>query len=594
MEADRTAHALGRWRFGFAVVADSHLEPEVDGLALPRSNARNRFIVAQLRAMAPAFVVHLGDIVHPVPRAPAHDATLLLAHALYAPLACPVLYTPGNHDIGDKHGDLAPASSMTEAALQGYARVFGPPCAVHRHGDCHVVTLDSCVLNSGLPAEAAQRRWLEAQLHALHGQRLFLAMHYPLFLVTPDEASHYDHIDAPARHWLLDLIRRHRVEAVFCGHVHHFFWNRLYGTEFYVLPSTSFTRRDYSEMFRGAPTDEFGRNDAAKLGFFWVDVHDGGHVARFVRTGGQTTASQDLILPGHPKDGAGLPLGLWLRHPWCELTELPHNPPVDEFARRRARNDYAVQALWDFGVRVLRAPVDDLRDARVRARVADLVTLGHRFTFFSAGLPDEALLADLRAHAGLVARWECVLPLSRVEALVERVRPLVRDTGLCIVLSALRSGAQGNTGKSADRHFAGPGFRLEEVAQAEAVLRGVGAGVIGGLGFALPRGSVLDESLAALQALAQRVRAAVVVTCSMLPDGPNDSVLDDATIEREVRDIVEAARRHPGVEVMLDTFVDIDRGYYVRHGLVDRALNWRGAGRWLAQQAAALRRGDGA
>jgi hypothetical protein len=49
-----------------------------------------------------------------------------------------------------------------------------------------------------------------------------------------------------------------------------------------------------------------------------------------------------------------------------------------------------------------------------------------------------------------------------------------------------------------------------------------------------------------------------------------------------------------GVEVMLDTFMDIDRGYYVRHGLVDRALNWRGAGRWLAQQAAALRRGDGA
>ena len=82
MEADRTARALGRWHFGFAVVADSHLEPEMDGLALPRSNARNRFIVAQLRAMAPAFVVHLGDIVHPVPRAPAHDATLQLAQAL--------------------------------------------------------------------------------------------------------------------------------------------------------------------------------------------------------------------------------------------------------------------------------------------------------------------------------------------------------------------------------------------------------------------------------------------------------------------------------------------------------------------------------
>ena len=104
----------------------------------------------------------------------------------------------------------------------------------------------------------------------------------------------------------------------------------------------------------------------------------------------------------------------------------------------------------------------------------------------------------------------------------------------------------------------------------------------------------LSDALGILQALAQRTDAAVVATCSLLPDGPNDSRLDEVAIEREVRDIVEAARRHPGVEVMLDTFMDIDRGYYVRHGLVDRALNWRSAGRWLAQQAAVLRGCDGA
>ena len=47
------------------------------------------------------------------------------------------------------------------------------------------------------------------------------------------------------------------------------------------------------------------------------------------------------------------------------------------------------------------------------------------------------------------------------------------------------------------------------------------------------------------------------------------------------------ARRHPLVELLLDTFMDIDRGYFVRHGLVDRRSNWRPAGSALARARAA-------
>lgn len=55
-------------------------------------------------------------------------------------------------------------------------------------------------------------------------------MHYPLFLLNPAEPSNYGNIDEPARSDLLDLIRRHRVEAVFAGHVHNIFYHRLHGT----------------------------------------------------------------------------------------------------------------------------------------------------------------------------------------------------------------------------------------------------------------------------------------------------------------------------------------------------------------------------
>ncbi len=36
--------------------------------------------------------------------------------------------------------------------------------------------------------------------------------------------------------------------------------------------------------------------------------------------------------------------------------------PVDEFVRKKARNDYTVLALWETGIRTLRLPLADLTD----------------------------------------------------------------------------------------------------------------------------------------------------------------------------------------------------------------------------------------
>jgi len=313
---DPPSGKLGKRLFAFAVVADSHLEAEAAGLALPRSNARNRSVVQALRPWGPRFVLHLGDIVHPVPEAPGHDLTMALADRLHAGLGAPVFCTPGNHDVGDKREDIAPAKAVTDDGLRGYEQVFGPPFRQVDFGQVVVLLLNSPVLGSGLAVEAAQRRWFEQALQQARGRRVFVATHYPPYLVQPGEPSSYDNIQPAPRLWLLDLLRRHRVEAVFCGHVHNAFYNRLDGTEIYALPSTAFARRDYSELHRSAPPagDEFGRNDTGKLGFCWVDVHERGHVARLVETGGGTGAL-DLWLPGHPKDPGETPLGLTLRHP---------------------------------------------------------------------------------------------------------------------------------------------------------------------------------------------------------------------------------------------------------------------------------------
>lgn len=578
----------GRHLFGFAVVADSHLEPEPQGLAMPRSNARNRSVVEWLAPLAPRFVLHLGDIVHPVPDAPGHNATLVLADRLYAGLRAPVLYTPGNHDIGDKRDETAPARAVTADWLSDYSRVFGAPYRAETFGDCLVLLLNSPILGSGLAVETAQRHWFEQALAQARGRRIFVATHYPPYLVHPGEPASYDNMAPSARAWLLELLQRYRVEAVFCGHVHNAFYNRLGETELYALPSTSFVRRDYSELHRSAPGegDEFGRNDTGKLGFYWVDVYEHGHVARMVETSGGTGAL-DLWIPGHPKDPGETPLGVSLRHSWCELIELPYNPPVDEFARRVVRNDHPVQALWSAGIRALRAPIGDLLDARVRARVADMVALGHRFTFFSAGLPESELIEALQQHAALLTYWECVLPLHAMEELARCAGPLVSGSGIRLLVANLRSGTAGNTRKEPGKHYAASGFAVDEVDIARSLLQGPLSGVAAGLCFGIPRTDPLEPALKALTCLADATDALVVATRSLMGDGPNDAEQDRQRDRLLVEEALELARRYPRVELQLDTFMDIDRGYYVRQGLVDRRCNWHPAGKALALARAA-------
>lgn len=570
----------GKRLFSFAVIADSHLEPEDTGDGAPRSNRRNRSVVDWLRRQAPQFVLHLGDIVHPVPQAEQHDRTLVLARQLFDGLRCPVLYTPGNHDIGDKNDDTAPSAAVAENWLAGYAQVFGEQFRAHHAGDCVLLLINSPILGSGLPLEAVQKRWLEDQLQSARGKRIFLATHYPPYLLQPQEDTSYDNIERSARHWLLDLLRRHHVEAVFCGHVHNQFYNRIDSTEIHALPSTSFVRRDYSELHSGAPTSEFGRNDTGKLGFFWVDVFERGHVARLVQTHGGTD-NLTLQPSGHPKDPGETPLGVNLCHPWCALVELPFNPPVDPFARRLARNDHTVQALWSAGIRHLRAPVADLLDDRVRERVADMVALGHRFTFFSAGIPDAELLAQLREYAALIGFWECVLPARAASTLADSAGAMLRDTGMQLVFACLRSGTKGNTGKAPGKHFAAPGFTVQQCALAGELLGGPLHGVAAGAAFNIGRQEPLPQAMDTLARFARASGATVFATRMLMGEGPNDAENDDASNRALVDEALQQAQRHPEVNLLLDTFMDIDRGYYVRTGLIDRSGNWRVAGRVL-------------
>ena len=50
---------------------------------------------------------------------------------------------------------------------------------------------------------------------------------------------------------------------------------------------------------------------------------------------------------------------------------------------------------------------------------------------------------------------------------------------------------------------------------------------------------------------------------------------------------LKAARAYPDAAIFLDTFMDHDRGYYPRHGLIDRRFDPRPALYALIREAAA-------
>jgi hypothetical protein len=590
--------------FTFAVIADSHVNP-VDGespspwLTNRLANERTRHVVDQLNAAAPAFVVHLGDIVHPLPASHGFAGAAHRFQELFADLGPPLHLVPGNHDVGDKPLAWMPAATVREDYVEQYRRHFGPDHYSFDRGDCHFVVINCQLFNSGFALEAGQRTWLEDDL-ATHGdRRLFLFTHYPPYIALPDETSHYDNIDEPCRSWLLDLACRHGVEAMFAGHVHNFFYNRHRGTDIYVLPSVSFVRHDYAEMQRSAPSREQGRDDLPKLGFMRFTVYEQGHLPEVIRTYGRTgkTASSSAAAnaggpAAHVRVPGGQGLGVDLRHAWCETTAIPYSGAVDEFSRKLARNDYPLMALWEMGLKRLRVPISDLATPATRSRMEDLAGNGHGFTIFGFGLPQPWMIDLVRDHAELVRCWEVVLDIDADDGFVDSVARLQDEVARPIFLSRLRTSADGAGADGRFSHFIEHGFTVAEIDRVAKICASARSWMQagGGVVFRVTRDRDPRQDVATIAALCDAEDVAAGAHVRLARDDPASSENDETGTAVRVCHALCASWLHPRVDVTLDTFASHDRGYFPRTGLIDRACNPTLAGQVLGRLNAALPR----
>ena len=191
--------------------------------------------ITMINTSAVALAVIAGDLTeHGQPKEFAAFKEML------AGVKCPVMYVPGNHDVGGKTLPNHKAG-LTPKRIKAYESVLGPSSFVHEMAGVRVIGINSSLLGSGLPEEEQLWQLLEKELAQPANKPTILLMHYPPFLENPDEAGgNYFNIEPAPRQRLLDLAYRGGVTAVFSGHTHHSLSHRLHAIEFITTPPTSF------------------------------------------------------------------------------------------------------------------------------------------------------------------------------------------------------------------------------------------------------------------------------------------------------------------------------------------------------------------
>ncbi|MCW4035746.1 MAG: metallophosphoesterase [Candidatus Bathyarchaeota archaeon] len=577
----------GKPIFRYAVLSDTHVRPEESESSSPwkvnlYTNDRARWVVDRINQADPDFVVHLGDIVHPLPYLPTYGSAAESALGILGGLEVPCHCIPGNHDVGDKNNPTVPAYVVDDHGLDLYKKWFGPLYRPFDHGGVHFVLINAQALNSGLAHEDEHSKWLEADLEENKGGRIHLFSHYPPYILEPSEPSNYDNLDEPARSWLLKLLERYGVEALFAGHAHQFFFQRYDATDIYNVFSTSFVRQDYSEMFRVEAAEEYGRNDAEKLGWCIVDVYEDIHVARIFRSHGRTLRKAGKVHPEdpkvnayHTKDGLASFLGVHLRHPWAEVVELPYNGPVDEFVRKRVRNDYTLLGLWECGIRKLRVPLSDLVDRTMQDHIRAMTEIGHRFTFFSVGVPSGYELEVLKTYRNIVDAVEIIIPWRDASDAIDDLLGFKDVASVPMFLANIESSVDRKQEGPKFSHYVGHGFRIHDTGDIEEFLGQKRATAISN-GFVFQVGAN-ESPLDAIQAISDYAKKwgfRAFANVRLASEDPAEYMDNNLRVANRVAESVVAAAATE-LDVFLDTFMDLDRGYFPRVGLYDRRLNPR-------------------
>jgi 3',5'-cyclic AMP phosphodiesterase CpdA len=154
----------------------------------------------------------------------------------------PVLYVPGNHDIG-RAGDGKRKPTITADRLKLYEKKLGAMFFSETRAGVRVVGLSSPLIGSGLKPEETQWKLLEKELAKPRPEPTLVLLHYPLHEKSLSDAPPGFGDSFPAQQKrLCDLVRQGGARAVLSGHVHRRFAHTHEGILFLSNPATAMGR----------------------------------------------------------------------------------------------------------------------------------------------------------------------------------------------------------------------------------------------------------------------------------------------------------------------------------------------------------------
>ena len=275
-----------------------------------------------------------------------------------------------------------------------------------------------------------------------------------------------------------------------------------------------------------------------------------------------------------------------LRMPWCDEADISTPWGVEIFERKLVRNDYPLSALWEMGIRNFRISISDIMAARVSRRVAELIGLGHKFTVVMFGMPNEDRRAALALHGNGIKAIEVVSLFSEWQGLIEPLTKLRELSDYQIYLNPVRPEVQGWT----SHH----GLHTDLAEEIDWVLNLAGMNrAVDGFVFGVRQDVRPYDGFEAAAARLRDTDYQIILHVPCVGFDPISAPTDDASRMHELTRVAEAAllaRVNPDLSVIVDNFVELDRGYFNCRGLVDRSYNPRDGSRVLSSLDALLPR----
>jgi predicted phosphodiesterase len=176
-------------------------------------------IIAEIERLKPDFVMTVGDAIEGYT-----DDTVTLDRqwdeylSIVKPFTMPIYFTPGNHDI------------TTDAALGPFRQKIGEAYYSFNVRNYHIIVLDVTRWDSGEKLPKTELDWLTQDLASHHNATQTLVFFHKPFW--------YDTVTLGKSDTLHSLFVAFGVDAVFNGHLHTYFSEKLDGIQYTAVGSS--------------------------------------------------------------------------------------------------------------------------------------------------------------------------------------------------------------------------------------------------------------------------------------------------------------------------------------------------------------------